>query len=287
MDREIQIAGVPEHFNLPWHLAIDEGAFQNRGINLKWTDVPEGTGKMVDLLRTGKTDLAVILTEGLVRAVSEDLEAVIVQEYIASPLLWGIHVGFHSSFKAVTELAFKKAAISRYGSGSHLMAYVNAKNMSWPENALDFEVVDTLEGAVKALEAGRADYFMWEKFTTQPLVDQKVFRRLGVCPTPWPCFVIAATRDFATKHMGVLADLLETINGYTLEFKQIPSIDRTLSNFYYLSLADVREWLSITRWSQSQIEHKILDNVITTLKDLNLLSKHITPDVLLLNPDKT
>ena len=37
MDQPIRIAGVPEHFNLPWHLAIEEGAFSDRGIEPgKW-----------------------------------------------------------------------------------------------------------------------------------------------------------------------------------------------------------------------------------------------------------
>ena len=39
----IKIAGVPEHFNLPWHLAIEDGDFEASDINLRWTDVPEGT----------------------------------------------------------------------------------------------------------------------------------------------------------------------------------------------------------------------------------------------------
>lgn len=38
--KNVRIVGVPEHFNFPWHLAIDEGAFEERGIDLKWTDVP-------------------------------------------------------------------------------------------------------------------------------------------------------------------------------------------------------------------------------------------------------
>ena len=281
MDQKVQIVGVPEHFNLPWHLAMDDNAFQDRGIDLEWTDVPEGTGRMVELLKTGKADLAVILTEGLVRAISDGLPAVIAQEYIASPLLWGIHVDFHSPYTSVAELPFKKAAISRYGSGSHLMAFVNAKNLRWPENALDFEVVNTLDGAVAALSASRADYFMWEKFTTQPLVDQKVFRRIGVCPTPWPCFVIAVRTEFASAHSGLLSDLLEVINSYTVEFRQIPSIDRTLSNYYGLKLSDVQEWLSLTQWSQDQIDIQNIDNVIKTLDNLNLLSNLLTPDALL------
>ena len=42
----VRVCGVPEHFNLPWLMAFEEGAFDDRGIELKWTDVPEGTGKM-------------------------------------------------------------------------------------------------------------------------------------------------------------------------------------------------------------------------------------------------
>ncbi|MGB5654807.1 MAG: substrate-binding domain-containing protein [Robiginitalea sp.] len=284
MNRKIQIVGVPEHFNLPWHLALDEGAFDMRGINLEWTDVPEGTGKMAELLSSGKADLAIILTEGLVRAVSEGLQAVIAQEYIATPLLWGVHVHAQSPYTSQAELAYKKAAISRYGSGSHLMAFIHGKNMAWPEEALLFEVINTLEVAVEALSDRRADYFMWEKFTTQPLVDQGVFRRVGVCPTPWPCFVIAASAEFAREEPGVLSDLLETINGYTSEFKQIPSIDRTLANQYGQTLTDIREWLSITRWSQSQLSIETLVSVIDTLNDLNLLTNSVSADKVLWNP---
>ena len=284
MNRKIQIVGVPEHFNLPWHLALDEGAFDMRGINLEWTDVPEGTGKMAELLSSGKADLAIILTEGLVKAVSEGLQAVIAQEYIATPLLWGIHVHAQSPYTSQAELAYKKAAISRYGSGSHLMAFIHGKNMAWPEEALLFEVINTLEGAVEALSDRRADYFMWEKFTTQPLVDQGVFRRVGVCPTPWPCFVVAASAKFAREEPGVLSDLLETINGYTSEFKQIPSIDRTLANQYGQTLTDIREWLSITRWSQSQLSSETLVSVIDTLNDLNLLTNSVSADKVLWNP---
>ncbi|MGB5509792.1 substrate-binding domain-containing protein [Robiginitalea sp.] len=284
MNRKIQIIGVPEHFNLPWHLAMDEGAFQQRGINLEWSDVPEGTGKMVELLNSGKSDLAILLTEGFVRAVSEGLQAVIAQEYIASPLLWGVHVHAQSPYTTQAELAYKKAAISRYGSGSHLMAFVHGKNMAWPEDALQFEVINTLEGAVEALTDQRADYFMWEKFTTQPLVDQGVFRRVGVCPTPWPCFVIVARADFARDEPGLLSDLLETINGYTAEFKQIPSIDRTLANHYKQTLADIREWLSLTRWSQSQLKTETLVSVIDTLNELNLLKNKVPAQHMLWNP---
>jgi ABC-type nitrate/sulfonate/bicarbonate transport system substrate-binding protein len=273
--KKITITGVPEHFNFPWQMAIEEGAFSHRGIDLLWTDVPEGTGKMCQMLRNGETDISVILTEGIVKSIVEGNPVKIVQEFIASPLKWGIHVGAESSHKTLSDLENGIAAISRLGSGSHLMAYVNARNQGWNPESLRFEIVDHLDGAIKALTSGGADYFMWEHFMTKPLVDKGVFRRLGDCPTPWPSFVIAARADFIADNRGALKHILDVINGYTSEFKSIPSIDRTLANHYGLDLNDIRQWLSMTRWSQSNISSQTIEKVLDTLLDLNLISNKI------------
>ena len=32
--KTIRITGVPEHFNLPWHLCIEGGEFEEMGIDL-------------------------------------------------------------------------------------------------------------------------------------------------------------------------------------------------------------------------------------------------------------
>ncbi len=281
--KKVNIIGVPEHFNLPWHMAIAEGAFAERGIALSWTDIPEGTGRMCQMLQDKETDLAIILTEGLVKSISEGNPAKIVQEFIATPLLWGIHVGAESNFKAIAELSGTKAAISRFGSGSHLMAYVNAQNEGWSIANLQFEVVHNLNGAVKALTNGDADYFLWEHFTTKPLVDQGIFRRLGDCPTPWPCFVIAATDHFIAENPSTLAHILEVINLYTTEFKQIPSIDKTLSNRYNQQLTDIQEWLSLTRWSQKQIKEEAIATVCKTLKELRRIEALIPYEDIVVN----
>lgn len=279
--KKVKIIGVPEHFNFPWHLAIEEGAFEQRGIDLQWTDVPEGTGKMCEMLEGGETDLAIILTEGIVKSITEGNPTKIVQEYITTPLLWGIHVATGSRYTSVKDLKNGSAAISRYGSGSHLMAYVHAKEMGWDVKSLKFEVVNTLEGAVRALTQGSADYFMWEHFTTKPLVDQGIFRRLGDCPTPWPCFVVAATDKFLTDQRPCLRHVMEVINTYTQEFKNIPSIDRTLSNKYQQQLDDIREWLSMTRWSQKQMDLKTLELVQAQLLELALIEHPLAADMVL------
>jgi len=276
--KTIKIAGVPEHFNLPWHLCIDNGEFEQVGIDLQWTDVPEGTGKMCQMLRDGEIDIAIILTEGIVKDIIGGNPSSIVQIYIESPLIWGIHVAANSKYHSMSDLKNTKVAISRYGSGSHLMAYVNAQNQSrmmsgWNTNNLEFEIVNTIDGAVEALTNGTADYFMWERFMTKPLVDKGIFRRIADCPTPWPCFVIAVRNEFLEHNKQTLSLILAIINKTTIEFKDIPSIDKTLASKYRQKLDDIQEWLSLTKWSQKPIEEKVLNNIQNQLFDLKIIDK--------------
>jgi ABC-type nitrate/sulfonate/bicarbonate transport system substrate-binding protein len=271
--KTIKIAGVPEHFNLPWHLCIEDGEFNTVGIDLQWTDVPEGTGKMCQMLRTGATDIAVLLTEGIVKDITEGNSAKIVQIYVQSPLIWGIHVAMKSPYQNLPDVENKKVAISRMGSGSHLMSLVNASNQKWKTENLQFEIVNTIDGAVDSLTNGKADYFMWERFMTQPLVDQKIFRRIAECPTPWPCFVIAVRNELLESDPIIIQQILDIINTTTQEFREIPSIDRTLAMKYKLELTAVQEWLTLTRWSQKQITKEALDKILKVLSDLKLVSK--------------
>lgn len=271
--KTIKIAGVPEHFNLPWHLCIENGEFEAVGIDLQWTDVPEGTGKMCQMLRDGETDIAVILSEGIVKDINAGNPSKILQVYVESPLIWGIHVAANSNFKILSDLENKKVAISRLGSGSQLMAYVNANNQGWSTENLQFEIVNTIDGAVESLTKGESDYFMWERFMTKPLVDNGVFRRIDDCPTPWPCFVIAVREEILKKHPNVIAQILEIINITTQEFKEIPSIDRTLATKYHQKVEDIQEWLHLTEWSQKPLSEKMLNKIQNQLFDLKIIEK--------------
>lgn len=269
--KTIRIAGVPEHFNLPWHLCIENGEFNEVDIDLQWTDVPEGTGKMCQMLRDNETDIAIILTEGILKDISNGNPSSIVQIYVQSPLLWGIHVGAQSAYQKLSDLKGKKAAISRIGSGSQLMSIVNAKNEGWDTQNIPFEIVNTIDGAVTALTNGTADYFMWERFMTKPLVDNGTFRHLGDCPTPWPSFVIAVRNDVLATDKHVIDQILEIINTTTREFKEIPSIDRTLANRFNQKKEDIQEWLQLTRWSQKKPDKKTFEKIQNQLFDLNII----------------
>lgn len=270
--KTINIGGVPEHFNLAWYLGLKNGEYKAKGINLRWKDYFGGTGAMCKGLRDGDIDMAVILTEGIIKDIIAGNKSKIVQIFVKSPLIWGIHVAQDSNYKTIEDLKGTKAAISRFGSGSHLMAYVSAQNNNWDlEKDLNFEVVKNLDGAVDGLTEGKADYFMWEKFTTKPFVDNGIFRRVGNHPSPWPCFVIAVREDFLKSNKEEVKTILELVNNTTKEFKDIPSIDRMIANRYDQKLEDVQEWLSLTEWSQENIDKETIENVQKQLLALNII----------------
>lgn len=270
---KLRIGGVPEHFNLPWHLCLDNDEFSEVGLDITWRDFYGGTGQMSKALRDNEIDVAIMLTEGIVKDIIDGNPSKIIQKYIASPLIWGIHVAQNSKYTTIADLKDTTCAISRYGSGSHLLAYVNAQNMDWDTSKLKFEVVKNLDGALEALPVDKAQYFMWEHFTTKPYVDNGTFRRVGDCPTPWPCFVIVARDEVIKNNTKDLEALLNVINRTSKEFKNIPMISKTLSNAYEQDEKDIKEWLSLTRWSQEQLSESTISNVQDKLLELDLISE--------------
>ena len=279
--KNVRIGGVQEHFNYAWYLALKHGHFKQHNIDVRWRDYFGGTGQMTTALRENEIDIAVILTEGIIKDITEGNPCKIVQVFVESPLIWGIHVAQDSIYKNLSELKGQKAAISRYGSGSHLMAYVNAMKLKWDTASdLQFEVVKDLDGAVESLSSKESDYFMWEKFTTKPLVDQNIFRRLGDCPTPWPCFVIAVRDEFILNEKETLQNILKTINTITSSFKEIPQIDRIISERYQQKNEDVKAWMEITEWSQKNIDPKTVEAIQNQLLKLNIISEKWTYDQL-------
>ncbi len=274
--KTINIGGVPEHFNLAWYLTLKNGEYKAKDINLRWKDFFGGTGQMNTALREKEIDLAIILSEGIIKDIIDGNPSKIVQTFVQSPLYWGIHVASESKYSTIEDLKGTRAAISRYGSGSHLMAYINAKNNGWNlEKDLNFEVIKNLSGAVEGLTNGVADYFLWEKFTTKPYVDDGTFRLLDTCPTPWPCFVIAVREEILETNFEDVKAILNIINKTTREFKHIPSIDITIANRYNQKIEDVQEWLSLTEWSQNIMDKSSLLSIQNQLFELKIIPKTV------------
>lgn len=271
--KSIKVGGVPEHFNYPWHICIKKGLFKEQDLDVSWKDFDGGTGELSRALHDKEIDVALVLTEGIIKEIEDGAPFKILQEYIATPLIWGIHVAANSSYQHMNDLEKTTSAISRYGSGSHLMTYVNAKNQQWDPKNLKFEVVKNLDGAIEALPKDDAQYFMWEHFTTKPLVDKGTFRRIADCPTPWPCFVIVSTNEFIANHAAELKEMLNVINSVSKDFKEIPRISRLLAERYQQNEEDILKWLDLTEWSQNQIHPEEVLTVQNQLHDLSLITQ--------------
>lgn len=282
---DLKVGGVPEHFNYPWYITLKNKEYTQQNINLRWKDFSGGTGDMCAALRDGSLDIAIVLTEGIIKDIAAGNPSKIVQTYVQSPLIWGIHVEKSSKFKKMEDLEHAKIAISRFGSGSHLMAIVNAYNQNWDVSTLQFVEIGNLQGGIDALKNGTADYFMWEHFTTKPLVDEGIFRRIDDCPTPWPCFVIAVRDEILSNHLEDVKKVLNIINAETLIFKQKNDIAVILSARYQQKMEDIKEWLKITEWNAgkpitsnliSRIQNKMISfNVLEEKKNAKEFIKNI------------
>ena len=275
----LKVGGVPEHFNYPWRIAIEEGLFRKEGIALHWADMSGGTGQMLKGLQTGSIDVAIVLTEGISRSILQGLDAKILDVYVSTPLCWGVHVPFKSRFQTIKDLDAQTVAISREASGSHLMSFVMAYQNQLKAEKLNFNVVGDVYGGLWALENREAQVFLWEKFTTQPYIDQKKCRRVGEVYTPWPSFVIAARNDIIENHPKELARVLEIIQKRAIKVKQSENTAEIISWRYNLDLHQVRSWLSQTEWKGKEANMpEILEKVVTYLAELNLLSPSESED---------
>jgi sulfonate transport system substrate-binding protein len=274
---KLRIGGVPEHFNLPWHLALEAERFGSLGVEIDWHDYAGGSGAMAKALRAGELDAALLLTEGAVAAVADGTPLEIVSRYTDSPLIWGIHVPAASHFRTVAELERGRYAISRAGSGSQLMAYVHARAQGWALDGLAFVTVGNLDGAVAAFAAGKADVFFWEKFMTKPLVDAGTFRRVGDFTAPWPAFVVCAARALKGARREALERALAIVLDEARALRERPDAAQLIARRYALGAADVAEWLQSTRWSAAvAIDARDLDLACRTLGALGVLQRAVT-----------
>lgn len=275
MSGVFRVGGVPEHFNLPWYRAAERAVFEGTGIDYSWQTYPGGTGAMLAALEADEIDVAVLLTEGVVAHIAGGGDAKILGTFVESPLHWGIHVHADSSFEQVADLEGTRFAVSRMRSGSHIMAYVLAEQQGWlgKGEELRFEIVGNLEGARVALEAGQADGFMWEKFMTKPIVDAGEWRKVGVCPTPWAPFVVVSKRGFAADRAADITRVFEQVRGLCEEV--VSEVDATVADIserFGQQEADVREWLSGTRWAcREEVDAQEIAGVEKTLRAVGVL----------------
>jgi len=276
---KVRIGGVPEHFNLPWHLAMEKGKFKELGIDVEWISFPGGTGAMTKALRDNEVDICVLLTEGIISDILKGNPSKIISQYIKTPLIWGVHTGQKNTLEYYKDIFDKKYAISRFGSGSHLMAIVDAQSKNKESKKEQLIPIGKLENALESLAENATDVFYWEKFTTKPYVDKGQLKRIGEYITPWPCFVMAATDKIIEANPDELIKILRTIHNESAAFMEDSQAIYKVSERYDQQYDDVEHWFHSTEWAtDGWVSDKMIQSVLYTLKKTGILSTEL-PDV--------
>ncbi|HEX2617426.1 MAG TPA: ABC transporter substrate-binding protein [Flavobacteriales bacterium] len=269
----LRVAGVPEHFNLPWQLALEHNAFAQAGVEVQWITVPEGTGRMCRMLRDGEVDMAVLVTEGAVRDILQDGPYRIVSGYVDSALTWGVHVGAHVDLHTPAELPHVPFAISRPNSGSHLVAMAYAQSQGWTPGADDLVVVNDLNGALAQMANGERLVFLWEKFTTSAQVKKGLLRRVDEYRSPWPCFVVVARNTVLERRPADVRTALRVVQEEGRALVRRKRAPELVAERCGMTLDDARAWFRTVRWnSTGAVDTKALLAVAAKLHAVGMLA---------------
>jgi hypothetical protein len=134
------------------------------------------------------------------------------------------------------------------------MSYVLAQQEQWIKDQLIFNVIGDVYGGIWALENNEADYFLWEKYTTQPFVDKGSCQRIGQVNTPWPCFVIACREEILDEHGEVIQEIIRIVKAQVEKIMADVKTAESIAWRYHLSLPEVERWLNETVWNTETID---------------------------------
>ena len=155
------------------------------------------------------------------------------------------------------------------------MAIIDAESRGKKLEHSQFTVIKDLSGAIPSLESGETDVFYWEKYTTKPLVDKGVFKRVGEFNTPWPCFVVAATDKILAAHPDTIVRLLRTVHDECDHFMHNDDNIQLVSERYGQKYADAERWYNSSAWAiHGWIGDKMIKSVIYHLQMAEIIEKN-------------
>eukprot|EP01135_Chromosphaera_perkinsii_P009608 Nk52_evm58s1810 gene=Nk52_evmTU58s1810 len=273
MVKKFLIGGVPEHFNIPFKLGMENGVFKEHLIDAEFVLCPGGTGEMTKKLNDGSVDVAIALTEGLVSTILKgDAQFKIVSMYTTSPLTWAVSSGINSNVECVKDLDGAKIGISRYTSGSHIMSVVMAKQQNL-EKKNSFVVLKDFKGLRDGVNDEQASAFLWETFTTKPYHDSREVKRVGEITTPWPAFCVAVRNERLEKDAEAIKRLLQAIYDSCALF--VGDCERAVNivhEDYGNTLEDAKKWFSGVSYAcDSSIQKDMIDNCVDVLCSAGVL----------------
>ncbi|KNC51405.1 periplasmic substrate-binding protein [Thecamonas trahens ATCC 50062] len=201
-----------------------------------------------------------------------------VAPYVSVPLRWGVWAAPDSPITSLEDLDAGHGpiifGISRFGSGSHLMATIMANARGWdPERVSFAKPCGSLDGLEAAVASGAASLFMWNHSTTKPLADAGRLRHVGDCFTPWPCFMIAVSRALLEHNRPALDAMLATIKDAARTFvaEGEASVDFVVKK-HGIARQDAADWFASVGYAESNhIDDAVLSSAITALRATKII----------------
>lgn len=278
------VGGVPEHFNLPWVLAIEAGVFERAGLTVEWREFPEGTGAMMRAVEGREVDVALVLSEGAVAHIASNQSTGIIGTWVESPLVWGIHSG-PKTIKGKRYPHDARIGISRYGSGSHLMPLVHAHQAGYAD-AAKFVEIATLAGAIEAFAQDAIDTFYWERTMTLPQVQANEMVLDGDFSAPWPAFVAVRSLDADPALTALWASTVELMAKHLASLLDAPAEFLALvGERFSLPAEEVQQWFERTRWNASLgVDGAALERAAEALVSAGVLSERVFAEALIVTP---
>lgn len=261
---------------------------------------------MISSLRSDEIDLAIGLTEGWVAGLltpqgKKEQGYSIVGTWVETPLRWAIVTGARrSEIKSVDDLKGGRVAVSRLGSGSHVMAFVLAQQEGWlekdKEGGLEIvpvgpfkELRDAVGGDWKGgddKEKLKGEFFMWEHFTTKGYFTgpDAELKKVGEIYTPWPSWHIAASTSTFPKPEDDerLRSIFEALDQGIAEYdgtggKYLGLLETGELGCHY-GEEDAREWAKGVRFVPPEegtrgVKKSVLEGVVKVLKGAGVIGE--------------
>lgn len=267
------LAAVPEQVNIPILLCLERKIFERYGLEVVHRVVPEGTGKMLDLLESGEVDVALTVTDGFIAGKAGGRRVRLVGTFADSPLVWAVacsgrneassSLATLSDLKTGQGLSRKcRVGISRIGSGSHTMGIYMGKKILGEQESLEYVVANNFQGLRDGTHKGDFDVFMWETFTTKPFFDSGELRKVGEVPTPWTAFSFVCSTEGGSERKEqidkILSDSLfpalqEGVVAFVGDSEREATLDR-ICNEHGHQRRDAAQWLESCSYAVSTAE---------------------------------
>ena len=276
--KTFRIGGVPEHYNAPFHTALS--VFEDPEYEYEWVNYPSGTGALLESVLCGELDSAVVLAEGAVSRIINKGDVEIVGTFVSSPLVWGVHVSLNSHFTSVSDISKNdspnpvRIGISRFGSGSHIMAEIMME-----QHEKTYVVINTMSGAAEAMQAGLIDVFLWDIPTAA--CHSNVWKCVGTVCGEWPAFVFVQAKQ-ATHSPDILIRLMTQVRNHAILLKEEEEFAiQFLCDKFRITQNQSAQFLKSVAWTSSpSVSRSALQRVMHALSQAKVIPAKVSAESL-------